>query len=234
MRIRFLLLVGLLLPGLASAQFVRPKPEYHNAEPGLYVEDPFIVKYRQEFFSVFRGDFDRFEKAYAEIKGMVEKDPKDARALVWLGNGHTVKAGLLMMGGKAEDGLKLLEESRATLDKAVALSPEDPNIYMMRAATLYIQGQHMPSDKVPTVVWERLRDDCLKFIGYIGEKMPRVSIHMRGETYGELGVAYLKLGEKEKAREAFQKILELVPGTTYADRATKELAALGAGNRATG
>lgn len=215
-----------LVPALASAQFVRPKPEYHNPEPGLYVEDPFIVKYREEFFSVFRGDFARFEKAYAEIKEMVDKDPKDARALVWLGNGHTVKAGLLMMNGQSEQALALLEDSRKTLDAAVALRPDDPNIYMMRAATLYIQGQHVPEQHLPMVVWERLRDDCLKFIDFMGDKMPRASIHLRGETYGELGVAYLKLGEKQKARAAFQKILELCPDTTYAERAEKELRAL--------
>ncbi len=227
MKVRAVLaiLVG-CLAHLAPAQFVWPKAEYHDAEPGLYVEDPFIVKYRQRFFAVFRGDFATFDAAFKEIEGLVKKDPKDARAMVWLGNGQTVKAGLMIGKGETKEVRDLLSSSRKNLDRAVALSPNDPNIYMMRAATLYIQGQYWP--KGPRVVWERLRDDCEKFIRFVGpDRMPKASIHLRGEAYGELGIAYLRLGDKTKAKKAFQKVVELCPGTTYETRAKKELNALG-------
>jgi tetratricopeptide (TPR) repeat protein len=206
------------------AQFVWPKPEYRKAEPGLYVEDPFIVEYRQKFFSVFRGDFKTFDKAYTEVDDMVRKNPKDARAMVWLGNGQTVKAGLLLGRGKKEEAMKLLAESRKTLDRAVSLRPTDPNIYMMRAATLYIQGQYWPPSAIPRSNWEKLRDDCLKFIKFLGPaKLKRASIHLRGETYGELGIAYAKLGEARKAREAFETVIRLNPDTDYSKRATAEI-----------
>jgi tetratricopeptide (TPR) repeat protein len=219
-----LLPIALLTACAAHAQFVWPKAEYHNAEPGLYKEDPFVVKYRQKFFSVFRGDFKTFNEAFAEIEQIVKKDPKDARAIVWLGNGQTVRAGILLGKGQMEDSAKLVSESRKTLDRAVALKPEDPNIYMMRAATLYIQGQYWPEASIPRSNWERLRDDCEKFIRYIGpDKMPKVSIHLRGEAYGELGIAYAKLGNKEKARKAFETLIRVNPGTDYAKRAQSEI-----------
>lgn len=211
----------------ASAQFVYPKPEYNRPEPGLYTEDPFIVEYRRKFFAVFRGDFKTFEKAYDEVQAMVQKNPADARALVWLGNGQTVKAGLLMTQGKREASFTLLRTSRANLDQAARLRPKDPNIYMMRAATLYIQGQYWPVKDLPRSNWECLRDDCLRFITYIGPtRLPRASIHLRGETYGELGIAYLRLNDPEKARQAFTQILRLCPDTDYAKRAQRELAQL--------
>jgi tetratricopeptide (TPR) repeat protein len=220
--------VGLGWASLAPAQFVWPKPEYNKSEPGLYQEDPFIVEYRRKFFSVFRGDFKTFEKAYQEVQAMVQKDPKDARALVWLGNAETVRAGLRANGyeGQAgKDQTVLLAKSRALLDRAVALRPEDPNIYMMRAATLYIQGQYFPVDELPRKVWETLRDDCLKFIAFIGpDRMKGVSIHLRGEAYGSLGIAYLRLGEKQKAIAAFRKVIEMNPGTAYENRAKAEIA----------
>ena len=122
----------------------------------------------------------------------------------------------------------MLEESRKTLDKAVALSPNDPNIYMMRVATLYIQGQYWPATLVPKANWEHIRDDCLKFIQTIGpEKMKKVSVHVRGEAYGELGVAYKKLGDKEKAKAAFKMVQQLDPGTEYAEKAKDEIKSLG-------
>lgn len=221
--------MALSLVPLAWGQFVWPKPEYHRSEPGLYVEDPFIVQYRREFFAVFRGDVPRFERAMAEIEAMVKKNPKDARAMVWLGNGQTVRAGLLLVQGKRDEAKPLLEESRRTIDKAVALSPEDPNIYMMRATTIYVQGMVAPADLMPRRAWETLRDDLLKFIEHVGDRMPRTSIHLRGETYGELGIAYLRLGEPKKAAAAFRRVIELCPGTAYEARAKRELAAIEAG-----
>lgn len=220
-------LATLGLCSLAHGQFVYPRPEYHEHEEGLYKEDPFITHYRKEFFSVFAGDFPRFEKAYAEIKTMSAKNQRDARAMIWLGNGETVEAGLQKAKGHDAEARKLLQKSRETLDRAVALRPEDPNVYMMRAATLYIQGQFWPSSQMPLRAWEELRDDCLRFIAFLGPKMARVSIHVRGETYGELGIAYEKLGDKAKAKAAFRKIIALDPGTDYETRAQKELERLG-------
>ncbi len=54
------------------------------------------------------------------------------------------------------------------------------------------------------------------------------SVHVKGETYGELGVAYLKMGDTANARKTFKKLSELLPGTPFAERAKKELIALDA------
>lgn len=211
----------------AEAQFVNSRnPDYHKSEPGLYTEDPFIVKYRKEYFAVFQGDFKRFRAAHAEIKEMVEKNPKDARAMVWYGNGQMVEAGLALLSDKKK-ALEFWKESSKTLDKAVALTPEDPNIYMMRAATLIIAGEKFPTEFIDKTVWTRLRDDCEKFIKFIGpDRIPRTSIHLRGEVYGCLGVAQSKLGEREKAKKAFEMVIKINPGTDYEKRAKAEIEAL--------
>jgi tetratricopeptide (TPR) repeat protein len=215
----------LIAAASASAQFVFPKPGYHDHDPAAYKEDPFVTEYRTRYFSVFKGDFATFHKAYAEIQNMVKKNPKDARALVWLGTGQTVEAGALGLQGKIKEAKALLPLSRETMDKAVALRPKDPNIYMMRAVTLYIQGQYWASD-TPLSAWSTLRDDCLRFISFLGPKLPKMSVHVRGETYGELGIAYEKLGDKKKAVDAFQEVISLAPGTEYETRAKKEIEGL--------
>ena len=110
-------------PMVALGQFVFPRPEYHKHDPNVYKEDPFVVHYRHEFFAVFSGDFGRFEKAFGEIKAMVAKNPSYARALVWMGNGDTVEAGVLWATGKKDASLALIKESRPLLDKAVDLRP---------------------------------------------------------------------------------------------------------------
>jgi tetratricopeptide (TPR) repeat protein len=224
----FSFILSFLLVPLAMAQFVWPKPEYHQHDPGLYDEDPFITEYRTRFFAVFKGDYATFEKAYEEINAMLAKNPRDARALVWRGNGKTVKAGTLWLKGQKDQALALLKDSRSDLDQAVRLQSSNPGVYMMRAATLYIQGQYFPHDVLPRQVWEHLRDDCEHFRRYLGPiKEKSVSIHLRGETNGELGIAYKELGDNRRAKEAFQRVIALCPNTDYETRAKKELAALG-------
>jgi tetratricopeptide (TPR) repeat protein len=227
MKLPFLFVLSSVLSIGVQAQFVNSRnPDYHKSEPGLYTEDPFIVKYRKEYFAVFQGDFKRFRAAHAEIKVMVEKNPKDARAMVWFGNGQMVEAGLASLSDKKK-ALEFWKDSSKTLDNAVALTPEDPNIYMMRAATLIIAGEKFPTEFIDKTVWTRLRDDCEKFIKYIGpDRMPRTSIHLRGEAYGCLGVAQSKLGEHEKAKRAFEMVIKLNPGTDYEKRAKAEIEAL--------
>lgn len=213
-------------PGIAAGQFVWPKEEYHAHDPGVYREDPFITKYRAKFFAVFRGDVKTFEDAYKEIQALVAKNPHDARALVWLGNGQTVEASLMRLRGKQADAEALREESCKTLRRAVAMDPNNYGIYMMEAATLYVQGQYWPDKLIPRSNWLTLRDDCEHLLRTLGPKIDKVSIHVRGETYGELGVAYTKLGNKRMAVETFRKLLKSDPGTLYANRAKTEIAKL--------
>jgi tetratricopeptide (TPR) repeat protein len=212
---------------LSSAQFVYPKPEYNVHDPSVYKEDPFIVEYRHKFFSVFRGDFKTFDTAFTEIKGMVAKNPNDARALVWEGNGETIQATLDYVSGKKDQVEPLIESSRKTLDAAVRLRPDDPNIYMMRVATLYVQAQFLPPSFIPMSNWAKIASDCERFIRFIGpERIRKVSIHVRGEAYGELGLAREKLGDKAGARKAFEELIALNPNTDYETRARKEIAKL--------
>jgi hypothetical protein len=117
---------GVALSSVSPAQFVWPKKEYNVAEPGVYTEDPFIVEYRQKFFAIFRGDLETFNTAYAEIEAMLAKNPKDARALVWLGNGQTVRAGLWRVQGREPEAVKLLELSRKTLDQPLSYGQKTP------------------------------------------------------------------------------------------------------------
>lgn len=220
------LLTGLMAVSV-QAQFVWPKPDEHEHLQNVYKEDPFIVEYRRKFFSVFRGDLATFRKAYGEIQEQVKRNPNDARAAVWLGNGQTIEAMLLFQAGQPDKAKHLLATSRDTVNHAVALRPNDPNIFMMREVTLYVQGQYLPSMLVPESNWRIIRTDCRHFLSYVGpSRVPKLSVHVRGEAYGELGIACIKLGLKDEAKDAFRHVIALNPNSAYSKRAERELAAL--------
>lgn len=217
----------LTLAAASLGQYVWPKAGYNQSEPGLYTEDPFIVQYRKEFFAVFRGDIPRFEKALKEIEAMVEADPKDARALVWKGNGRMIQAGIALIRNKTPEAKALYAESNVLLDMAVTLKPQDPNIYMMRAATLLLFHQRFPRDWHSRSVYERLRDDSIKFISYIGpSRFPQTSVHLQGEALASLAIAYRELGLTQASAKTWRQIIASLPDTEYARKSMEELTAL--------
>ena len=57
---------------------------------------------------------------------------------------------------------------------------------------------------------------------------PLILVGLMAWWFLSYGIAYVRLGEKRKAKAAFQKVVEQNPGTAYEERAKKELAALDA------
>ncbi len=220
---RTAILALLALPAASPAQYIYPTPEENRSEPGLYVEDPFIVEYRKKFFAVFRGDLQTFSQAYDEVAAMVDRDPSDARALVWRGNGRMVKAGIALFQNDREQAQALLEGCHLDLDAAVGLAPEDPNIYMMRAATLLLIQQRFPEGWSSRSLYERLERDSHKFLGHIGwRRLPRTSIHLRGEALASLAIAQRELGRHEESLVNWRRLEMLNRGTRYEAKARED------------
>ena len=232
--------LALLKTGLAEAQAakeglgtptsspVRKTPLDIHAKPvdhvSAYLEDPFVTKYRRKFFAVFRGDFSQFEQGMKEIEAMLAKNPRDARARVWHGNGLMVRAGVKRFTGQVEAGKKLLLQSKAECDRAVALAPQDVNILAMRAVTLHIAGEYWKPEELPKRTWETIIQDLEKSRAIIRpDRMPQLSVHARGEILSELANAYQKTGQAAKARELWQEIQKSVPDSQYAQQAEKAL-----------
>lgn len=207
----------------ASPPIAQVKKEDHVS---AFLEDPFITKYRKKFFSVFQGKFGEFEGGMTELEAMLKKNPHDARALVWHGNGLTVRAGLQKMIGKGQDAVKLLTASRKELDRAVNLSPDDVNIIAMRAVTIHTMGQYWKPEEVPAGSWELLIADLEKTRQIIGkERFPKISVHARGEILTELADGYQRVGKNAEATALWKETLVSVPNSRYATMAEKALAA---------
>ncbi len=227
-RLRLGWLAGMALgvSGLAQGQAVVMPPQANGPQARAsdhvsgFLEDPFVTEYRRKFFSVFAGKTDEFEQGMRELSAMLAKNPNDARALVWHGNGLMVRAGLLKFHGKPEEGRALLVESKQELDRAVALDPDNVNILAMRAVTLYIAGKYWMDADLPKGSWQAVIADLEKSRRILGpERMKKLSIHARGEILSELATAYTRTAQPGKARELWQEVEQAVPGSSYAEKA---------------
>lgn len=200
---------------------IHAKSDEHSSG---FLEDPFVTKYRKKFFSVFSGNMSEFENGMKELDAMLAKNPDDARALVWHGNGLMVKAGLVKMTGKSDEAKHLLLDSKKAMDRAVSLAPENVNILAMRAVTLYIAGKYWSDDDLPPGSWQAVIDDLEKSRKIIGqERMRRLSIHARGEILSELATGYTHMKRLDKARALWNEVIRSVPKSKYAAQAEEQL-----------
>jgi len=198
------------------------KNEDHQSS---FLEDPFITEYRRKFFSVFQGKTQEFESGMAELDAMLQKNPDDARALVWRGNGLMVRAGLLKLRGNVDEGKRLLQESRKEMDRAVSISPDDVNIIAMRAVTVHMMGLYWKNEEMPAESWEALIADLEKTRRLIGkERFKKISVHARGEILTELANGYKRTGKIKQANALWKETLRLAPDSRYARMAEKALA----------
>ena len=195
-----------------------------------YMEDPFVTKYRKKFFSVFAGKTGEFEQGMSELDAMLAKNPNDARALVWHGNGLMVRAGLKKIQGQSDAGRQLLIDSKKELDRAVSLDPDNVNILAMRAVTLHIAGQYWKASDMPAGSWQAIIADLEKTRRIIPpQAMKKLSIHARGEILTELADAYQKAGMANKSRSIWLETLKSVPNSRYAAQAKTALETLTSG-----
>ena len=215
----------------AGAQERKTPPDIHS-KPGDHVsdflEDPFVTKYRKKFFAVFSGNTSEFEQGMSELDALLAKNPNDARALVWHGNGLMVRAGLKKFYGNPKAGQILLLDSKKELDRAVSLDPENVNIIAMRAVTLHIAGQYWLEKDLPPETWQTIVHDLEKSRKIIRpDRMKRISAHARGEILSELAEAYGKLGQKEKSLTLWREVQKSTPNSKYAQQAAAVLKAEG-------
>ena len=169
----------------------------------------------------------RLEEARAEYAGIVQRDPKanDARTMVGV---------LLEMQNKRQEAKAWYEASIAANDKLALVANNLAYIYAEEGSKLdealnlaSTAKQGLPND--PDV------NDTLGWV-YYKRNMPTLAVRPLEESVKakpdnaivqyHLGLTYVKLGNKAKAREALETALKLDPQFAGANEARTTLATL--------
>lgn len=143
----------------------------------------------------------------------VKKYPDNSTAYSYLGLFTGMQAGQttdFMEAGQ------LVQKSFELLDKAISLDSNNPIAYYHRG----IMGVNVPEflGKLETGIQD------FEFFINMSEKTPdKISKDMLVNVYNLLGQGYQKSKDKQKATFAWQKVIELAPGTQMAQNAEKQI-----------
>jgi tetratricopeptide (TPR) repeat protein len=156
------------------------------------------------------GDLDQ---AAAVMETATAEYPDSAIAYAYLGLYKGTQAGRtdnFMQAGK------LVSESFAMLNKALEIDPENPRAHLYRG----IMAVNVPD-------FFGLLDsgiEDLEFVTAAYRKAPdKVPTELALSAYNLLGDAYLKKRDKDAARQAWDSIIELAPGTPSAEAAQRNI-----------
>jgi len=156
----------------------------------------------------------KLEQAVQVMEEAIQKYPENSTVYSYLGLYRGMQAGSTKNFMEAG---KFIGTAYENLDKAVALDPENPVARFNRG----FMGTKVPAfmNKLDSGI------EDLETVLKIYQTAPQgTSPELLVRTYNALGDGYFKQGEKEKALAAWEKVIELAPGSAPATEARQNLA----------
>ena len=103
---------------------------------------------REDFFSGFAGNSEALERGMRKCEEVLDKDPRNAEALVWHGSGLSFSAKKEFMAGNLEKGRQIQAQGVQEMNEAVAMKPEAVAVLIPRASVFLSAALHVPSPEV--------------------------------------------------------------------------------------
>lgn len=198
-----------------------------NAEQaaGGHQEQRFDMQVREDFFAGFAGNAEALARGMKECEVALEKDPKNAEALVWHGAGLRYSSKRAFIEGDFDKGRQIQTQGTQEMDQALALQPDDVAVLIPRASVFLAGALHVPSAEEAKKDFEVAARDYEKTLRLQENYFPGLPVHARGEIYGGIAEALNGLGDSTISRLYLQKMVRELPGTAYARKAREILAA---------
>jgi len=173
---------------------------------------------RADFFAGIAGDEARLTRVIEYCEQTIEKNPNHAEAHVWHGAGLIVRAGRAFQRGDAASGGPLFERGVREMDDAMALMPDNPGVLIPRGAVLFEATRTMPAAIARPLLesavrnYEHALDVQAPVFAALGD-------HARGELLFGLAEGWSRLGDAEKARRYFERLVADAPSSGQAPKA---------------
>ena len=188
----------------------RQKPETASER---HARERFDYLVRADFFAGFAGDQAAFDRAMKLCEDTLAKNPKHAEAMVWHGGGLLFRSGQLFQKGDTQKGMELWDRGLKEMDTAVELEPDNVGVLIPRGASLIPVSRFVPSPDQAKALLQKGVNDYEKVLEIQKAYFAKLSGHGRGELLFGLAEGWQRLGNAEKARAYFQRIVTDAQGS---------------------
>jgi tetratricopeptide (TPR) repeat protein len=173
---------------------------------------------RADFFAGAAGDEARLTQAMELCERTLADNPRHPEAMVWHGAGLLVRAGQAFQKGDMATGGPLFDGGIKEMSEAVALAPDNPGVLIPRAATLFEATRRMPSEMARPLLQSAVAnyEHVLEIQQATWSKL---GDHPRGELLFGLAEGSARLGDQQKARMYFERLVADAPTSGQAPRA---------------
>jgi len=185
----------------------------------------FDMVVRTDFFAGFAGDEARLKRAMETCERTLAEDPSHAEAMVWHGAGLFFQAGAAFRQGHSEHGLELFGRGMKEMDDAVALAPNDVGVLIPRGAVLLTGTRFMATDQATPLIQKAVGDyEKTLTLQTASGQFEALGDHPKGELLFGLAEGYSRLGQPQKARTYFERLMKDAGGSGHAPQAQTFLA----------
>jgi tetratricopeptide (TPR) repeat protein len=143
--------------------------------------------------------------------------------LVWHGSGLAFNAGQAFQKGDMKTGGELWQRGMEEMDKAVALAPDNVGVRIPRGALLLQATRNMPPDMGRPLL-EKGVGDYEHVLALQSAYFNTLGDHPKGELLFGLAEGYSRLGNSEKARGYFDRLIADAPTSGQVPKAQTWLA----------
>jgi tetratricopeptide (TPR) repeat protein len=170
---------------------------------------------RADFFAGVAGDAAAFERAMRLIEATLEADPHRPDVLVWHGSGLIARAAQAVEKGDSAAGGSFWKRGLQEMDEAVTLAPDNVAVLIPRGATLLEVSRSMAdADRAKDLLATGVAD-YEKVLVLQAPYFKYLSDHSRGELLFGLAEGLHRLGERERARTYFERLLSEARSSEY-------------------
>jgi hypothetical protein len=170
---------------------------------------------RADFFAGVAGDTAAMERAMRLIEDTLARDPRHPEALVWRGAGLVGRAQQAFQKGNVAMGNDLFQRGLRDMNDAVAFAPENVGVLIPRGATLLEVSRSVPDQERAKGLLATAVADYEKVLVLQKPYFKYLSEHARSELLFGLAEGLHRLGERERARVHFERLLSEAKNSEY-------------------
>ena len=173
---------------------------------------------RADFFAGAAGDEARLAHVMEVCEKALEQNPNHPEAHVWHGAGLLVRAGRAFQKGDMAAGGPLFDRGLKEMNEALALAPDNPGVLIPRGAVLFEATRNMSPEMARPLVqsavqnYERALEIQAPTFAALGD-------HAKGELLFGLAEGWSRLGETDKARRYFERVIADAPSSGQTPKA---------------